>query len=253
MLKHEVNWNAVFAVPSSNSVRVGHKWRKDESNVHEGNVTRQQKLQLEGLNGDTSRDNVHVNCDGEGSGGEGGSLPSSCLLTGHLVSSDSRQVTWPCPLEMQSEEKPSVVDVSPANGERRRRRIDANACALRHGKCDDECKVVMTVDLGKVKEEKEKEELQVQVDEGEREGEEGEGEELSQGRRRRSEPSSSSSSFTESTDAIVSNCMSTQTTGPQLEVKCDCLSATVSDKSDECNSEDIRYFMRTFVQAIFAG
>lgn len=231
MLTHEVNSDTVFVMPSSNLLLLGHKWKKNQSNVREGNVTRQHKLQLEGLNSDTShQDDDEYNTD-EYKEKKKKMTTTTTTTTNHLMAGQlvsSLQVTS-CPLEMQSVRKASLVNLSPATRELRRRRIDANACALRHSKCDDECKVVMTVDLGKVVEEVEEEEESLTT---------------------RSEPSSSS--FTKSTDSIVTNCISgTEATGPQLEVKSDCLSATVSDKSDELNGQTIQYFMQNFVKAIF--
>ena len=274
MLQSESARCAVFT-SSSDSLLFGAKWRS-QSSVRESNVTRQRTLHR--VNSSTSDECDECDaCDECDESNEkksnsdkmkqqaGGiekkeeEEEESDLMARQLVSNGKSQ----CPVEMQSTKKLFLVNLSPATHETAT--IDANVCALRHGRCDDEStKLLMTVDLHSRQQEEEEEDEETQSDEqvqeeegnkqdgnGEVKGEEGE-EEMS-----KKKVVCEAVSFRRvARKSIVKKTReeNRETSDSQSQVKCDCLSTAVSDKSNEFDaSESVRYFMSNFVHRIFCG
>lgn len=262
---------------SSDSVLFGAKWQS-QSSVQESNVTRQRILHR--VNSSTSDEFDECDaCDECDESNEKKSYGKMKLLNQHSEeileeeeASDliARQLVFnrksQCPVEMQSREKLFLVNLSPATHETAT--IDANVCALRHGRCDREnTEFLMTVDLHSRRQQQQEDEdeekesgEQVKQEESyiqdrNREDEEREEEE----EREKKKVISQSLSFCEVASIVKTTTTATRdkncvTSDSQLPVKCDYLSLTVNDKSNEFDaSESVRYFMCNFVHRIFCG
>lgn len=272
MLQSESARCAVFT-SSSDSVLFGAKWRS-QSSVRESNVTRQRTLHR--VNSSTSDEcdecDACDECDESNEKKSYGNMKQqageiekekeeeeeSDLMARQLVSNGKSQ----CPVEMQSTKKLFLVNLSPATHETAT--IDANVCDERHGRCDDErTKLLMTVDLhSRQQEEDEDEEKesseQVQEEDGDIQ-QDGNGEVKEEEEKEVSNNvvvCERVSFCRVARKSIVKKTReeNEETSDSQSQVKCDCLSTTVSDKSNEFDaSESVRYFMSNFVHRIFCG